>query len=75
MRLIVGDLVLKPGVLGVPGVRGVAGLVGVLGVEVMTGQILKRPSKQMRILDNGRGIKAKNADVKVQVQVDIGQAN
>ena len=35
MRLIVGDLVLKPGVLGVPGVRGVRGVVGVGGTDVI----------------------------------------
>ena len=35
MRLIVGDLVLKPGVRGVPGVRGERGVVGVDGTEAM----------------------------------------
>ena len=35
MRLIVGDLVLNPGVRGVPGVPGVLGVLGVEGEEAM----------------------------------------
>lgn len=35
MRLMVGDLVLKPGVPGVRGVEGVRGVVGVEGSEAI----------------------------------------